>query len=110
MSYYEIITGSGFYWCNRHIIKTDYPTTDYGALIDVLIDYLVEKKDNNILDMNEYKWDSEGNNIIDKDGRIIYPDEFIQGGNCGDVLMHYGEFRINEISENEINDAVVIEI
>lgn len=35
---------------------------------------------------------------------IYYPDTFVQGGNCGNVLMHYGEFRIEEISENEINE------
>ena len=36
MAYYEIFFGSGFYWMERYVIKTDYPTTDYGALTDVL--------------------------------------------------------------------------
>lgn len=106
-AYYCITLGTGTAWTRRFVIKTDYPTTDYGALTDMLIDYLVEKKDFNILDMeNEYEWDEEFETIHEKDDPswIIYPDEFIQGGNCGDVLHHYGIFEIHDISENEITE------
>ena len=104
-AYYRFIIGSGLAWCNCYVIKVDEPTTDYGALTDMLIDYMVSKEDNHILDMDEeYDWDGE--NIVERKDRswIHYPDEFVQGGNCGDVMMHYGEFRIEEIQESEITD------
>lgn len=108
-AYYQISYGTGFYWLKSYVVKVDHPTTDYGALVDILIDWLVGHDKRNILDMeNEYRWD--GDNIIDKDNfRIIYPDEFVEGGNCGDVLMHYGEFNIYEIDESDIVDLPVID-
>lgn len=109
MTYYEIVFGSGLAWCNRYVMKTETPTTDYGALVDTLIDHLVEKGHNCILNRDEYSWD-EGGNLRDEDGEIIYSDMYVVGGNCGDVLMHYGEFRINEISESEIRNDEVIEV
>ena len=109
MAYYEFIIESGLCECYRYVVKVDYPTTDYGALTDILIDNLVAKGSHNIVDINEYEWD--GDNLREKENPewIIYPDEFVQGGNCGDVLLHHGEFRINEISENEIGDIEVME-
>ena len=107
MSYYRFIIGSGFYQCYQYVVETEYPTTDYGALTDMLIDYLVAKGSRNILDMeNEYEWDQDFETIHEKNDPdwIIYPDEFVEGGNYGNVLRHYGEFRIEEISESEIND------
>ncbi len=114
-AYYEIIFGTGFYWCDRYVVKADEPTTDYGALVDCLIDHLVEKKDNSILDwVGKYEWSDNGNgdNLVSVDDPtdIIYSDEFVVGGNCGDVLMHHGDFRINEISEADIGDAEIVEV
>ena len=128
-AYYEVIFGSGFYDCYRYVVKTDYPTTDYGALTDAVIDYLKEKKHRNIIDWSyedttedvgvtsesatHYSWDTDGNLITlepNGDTDIIYPDTFVVGGNCGDVLLHYGDFRINEISETEIKNAEIIEM
>ena len=112
--YYRIIIGTGFYWCDSYVIETERPTTDYGALTDMLIDYMVEKKDYRIMDMeNEYEWGEEedGYEVIRERRNPEwkhYSDEFVQGGNCGNVLMHYGEFRIEDISENEINENDVI--
>ena len=40
-AYYKISYGTGFAWLQSYVIKVDYPTTDYGALTDILIDYLV---------------------------------------------------------------------
>ena len=114
-TYYKISYGTGFAWVQSYVVKVDYPTTNYQALVDILIDYLVEHDKRNILDMqNEYEWDEDGNIILceerEKEWRyVIHLDEFVQGGNCGDVLMHYGEFDIREISENEIGELVVIE-
>jgi len=99
--YYEIVFGSGFYDCYRYITKTDYPTTDYGALVDALIDYLKEKGHRNLLD--DYEMDDNGY-VTDPEGNQWYADEYVIGGNCGDVLLHYGDFRINEISESEIKN------
>lgn len=124
MAYYEIIFGSGFYDCYRYVVKTDYPTTDYGALTDVLIDYLKEKGHRNILKREDIEVDDaedcgddlEGNDfgyhyyVIDKDDNKYYDDQYVEGGNCGDVLLHYGDFRINEITENEIKNAEIVEV
>lgn len=113
MAYYEIIFGSGFYECYRYVMKTDYSTTDYGALTDTLIDYLKEKGHRNIITRENIEVDDceDGNlyYIIDKDDNKYYDDQYVEGGNCGDVLLHYGDFRINEITENEIKESEVIE-
>ena len=109
-AYYQISYGTGFYWLQSYVVKVDRPTTDYGALTDILINYLVENDKRNILDMqNEYEWDGE--NIVERKDRswVHYPDEFVVGGNCGDVLMHYGEFNIYEIDESDIVDLPVID-
>ena len=115
MAYYEIIFGSGFYDCYRYVVKTDYPTTDCGALIDCLIDYLKEKRHRNIIlfsECKDYGTDfEEGHDyIVDADGNQFYSDMYLQGGNCGDILLHYGDIHINEINENEIKDAEIIEM
>lgn len=105
MSYYRFIIGSGFYQCYQYVVKTEYPTTDYEALTDMLIDYLVAKGSRNILDMeNEYEFGEDGMIYRKSDGWETYPDEYVEGGNCGNVLMHYGTFYVEEISENEINE------
>lgn len=105
--YYEIIFGSGFYWCDKYFIHTTEPTTDYGALVDVLIDYLVEQGHRNILARDSYEWAEDGENLI-VDGEILSYDTFVQGGNCSDVLMHYGEFRINPVSADKVELSKVI--
>lgn len=112
MAYYKISYGTGFAWMQSYVVKVDRPTTDYGALKDILIDYLVEHDKRNILDMqNEYEWDENGENIYKRDDHdeIHYPDEFVEGGNCGDVLIYYGNFDIREIKEDEIGETTVIE-
>ena len=99
MAYYEMIFGSGTAWCNRYIIKTEYPTTDYGALVDAFIDYAREKGYSFIL--TEY--DCVNDEMIrDSDGWEYGSDEYVIGGNYGDALIHHGIFTINEINENEI--------
>lgn len=113
--FYRITVGSNSYWANSYVIETDHPTTDYGALVDILIDYMVETEDSHILDMvNEYEWDADYETIhpIGEPDWTIYPDEFVQGGNAGDVLIHHGDFRIDEISADEIteDDIVVPEV
>ena len=107
MAYYEILFGSGSAWCNRYVVKTEYPTTDYGALVDVLIDYAREKGYNFILTDYEYVNDDI---IRDSDGNEYNYDEYVIGGNYGDAMIHCGEFRINEITENEIGDDEAVEV
>ena len=110
MAYYRISIGSGGYWMDSYVIETERPTTDYGGLTDILIDYLVSIGDSHILDGNEYEWDDEYETIhpIGDPDWVIYPDEFVQGGNAGDVLHHYGEFRIEEIQEDDITEDDII--
>ena len=111
-SYYEILFGSGTAWLNRYVVKVDEDTTDYGALTDCLIDYLAEHRHNGILDQSKYVWNDEGTILVSKEDEreVIYSDEFVQGGNCGDVLLHYGEFSINPISAMDIGDAEIVEV
>lgn len=109
-AYYKISYGTGSYWLQSYVVKVDSPTTDYGSLTDILIDWLVENDRRNILDMdNEYEWD--GDNIVERKyhNYVYYPDEFVVGGNCGDVLIHYGSFDIREITESEVGDLTVID-
>lgn len=111
-AYYEVIFGSGFYECYRYVLKVDEDTTDYRALVDVLIDYLVEKEHPSILDKNEYFYNANEDayvHILDH-REIIYSDEYVEGGNCGDVLLHHGDFRINKISAMDIGDDEVVEV
>ena len=113
-TYYKISFGSGLAWARIFVMKTEEPTTNYGVLVDCLIDYLVEQKDGAILDQSEYMWNEDDNALINKDDEreVIFSDEFVQGGNCGDVLMHYGMFDITEISESEAleSDAMIVEV
>lgn len=109
-AYYKISYGTGFAWLQSYVVKVDEPTTDYQALTDILIDWLVENDKRNILDMeNEYEWD--GDNIRERKDHewIHYPDEFVVGGNYGNVLMHHGSFDIRKIDESEIGEMKVIE-
>ena len=100
-AYYKVSFGTGMAWLDSYTVKVDEPTTDMQAIVDILIDYLVEERHPNILDMDEYEWDEKGETLheIDKSDWIIYPDTFVTGGNCGDVLMHYGDFRIEDVTE-----------
>ena len=108
--YYRISIGTGTAYVDSFVIETDQPTTDYGTLTDILIDYLVEHGDSRILDGNEYEWDADYETIhpIGEPDWTIYPDEFVQGGNAGDVLIHHGDFRIDEISADEITEDDII--
>ena len=98
--YYRVSFGIGLAWCDSYTIKVDEPTTDMGAIVDILIDHLVEEKHSGILDLSDYEWDEEGNlHPIENPTETICPDTFVSGGNCGDVLMHYGDFRIEDVTE-----------
>lgn len=109
MTYYRILFGSGTAWLNNYVIKTEYPTTDYGALTDRLIDYLVEQGSSSIVDMDEWEWNENGTELHMKSDSswVMYSDEFVVGGNCGDVLRHYGTFAIKETENVDENDTVI---
>ena len=109
MAYYRVDIGTGFAWVDSYVIETDYPTTDYGYIVDVLIDYLQSIDSNAILDPSIYEWTEDGNiYYTDDPDWIMYGDEFVQGGNEGDVLYHYGIFDIAEISEDQITEDDII--
>ena len=111
--FYRISVGSGGAWVDSYVIETNAPTTDYGALTDILIDYLRENEPDTLLDPDTYMFDDNGDIFfIDDPDNIIYQDTFVEGGNYGDVLMHYGDFRIDEITEDQIteNDMIVPDV
>lgn len=114
MAFYRITVGNGTAYVDSYVIETEYPTTDYGGLTDILVDYLVEQGDSRILDGNEYEWNDDYETIhpINDPDWAIYPDEFVQGGNGDYALMHYGDFRIDEITEDQIteNDIIVPDV
>ena len=106
MTYYEIIFGSGTYQCYRYIVATEYPTTDYGALVDALIDYGREKGYSFVV--TEYAYIDDDTIMVD--GWEYESDMYVIGGNYGDALIHHGEFRINPISESEIGEDEIVEV
>lgn len=111
MALYRVDIGTGLAWLDSYVIETEQPTTDYGALVDVLIDYLKSVGSDAVLDPSIYEWDEDGNiYYTDDPDWVMYQDEFIQGGNEGDVLYHYGVFDMYEISEDELEpDDVIIQ-
>ncbi len=86
--YYEIVYGY-----QLAIVKVDYPTTDYGALVDILIDGLENDKvgDPYLLD-------------LDKAEQEYNEDEYVVGGNHGLALIHNGNFNIEPISYEKVQE------
>lgn len=93
--YYEIVYNT----FKPAIIKVDRPTTDYGALVDILIDNLEEE-----LEKSGDGMDSDGVldtlylmdiNTAEKDHN---DDEYVIGGNHGLALLHGGALDIFEIT------------
>lgn len=86
--YYEIVYGY-----DMGIVEVDRPTTDYGALVDILIDGLED--------------DGVGEPYlisIDKAEQEYNPDEYVIGGNHGLALVHNGNFMINEITKDKADE------
>lgn len=112
MSYYKISFGSGTAWMRVFVMQTEYPTTNAGALVDALIDRLVEKGDGAIIDESEYELNENGDQFILKSDPswTINDDEFVMGGNCCNALQHYGMFDITEIEEIPEYAEEVIEV
>lgn len=110
MAFYEVLIGSGFYELKKYVVGVCNRTTDYGALVDAVIDYCKERGHSCILDMeNDYAWGAD-DVIFDRHfpGYQFYPDEYVVGGNCGDVLVHYGELIINEVKEDDLTEEEVL--
>lgn len=76
----------------EHIVEVEEPTTDYGALIDILIDRLeAEGRKDCFRDPDDTK----------ELGGDIYEDEYVIGGNHGLLLYHGGNFFIYQVWEVE---------
>lgn len=96
-AYYEIVYG---YFVS--VVKMDAPTTNYGAIVDVLIDALEEE--------------GVGENILmplDQAEAEYNEDEYVVGGNHSLALITNGNFRIEEITEdraNELNSTENVDI
>ena len=114
MAFYRVDIGTGTAWLDSYILETDYPTTDYGALVDALIDYLKSVVDRRILDVDDCDFDGFSGIVTyvgDGDDWVMYPDEYVQGGNEGDILYHYGQFNIEEIDESKVDyDTQIIQV
>ena len=82
-SYYEVVYGY-----QMAIVKTDWPTTDYGAITDILIDNLEKEgvKEPYLIPLDQAE--EEYN-----------PDEYVVGGNHSLALIHNGNFNIVSIPE-----------
>ena len=84
-SFYEIVYGY-----QMAIVQTDWPTTDYGALVDILIDNLEKEgvKEPYLLQ-------------LDKAEEEYNEDEYVVGGNHGLALIHNGNFNITPIPKQD---------
>ncbi len=78
---YIVVTGTGTAWADVNYIGMDNETTDYGAVLDALIDSKALKGE------RLYTFDE-----VEEMG--LNEDEYISGGNNGLCLVHYGEFQI----------------
>ena len=126
MYYYLISVGSGLAWPYLYVIETEDATTDYGYLVDELIDYLDTNSPERLIDPSsfdaEYTWgeDEDGNECLVEINNpyevAFYEDSYTVGGNYGKILLHYGQFDIREIDEATAkkyvkeNNATLIEV
>lgn len=83
---YEICFGN----YGREIVEVEEETTDYGALIDLMIDSMESKEETG--DFIEWEQTRESGN---EDG--YFEDEYITGGNHGLILYHGGNLYINKL-------------
>lgn len=84
-SYYEVVYGY-----QMAIVKTDWPTTDYGAITDILIDNLEKEGVKEPYLIPATQAEEEYN-----------PDEYVIGGNHSLALIHNGNFNIMPIPEQD---------
>jgi hypothetical protein len=110
MKYIRIDLGTGFYWMDTYIVKSEDDRLYAQAAFDALCDYLEKNNEHNhIFEMtDEYKWDENGENILNAKTNEIehYRDEFLEGGNTGVIVMHYGAFMVSEPTEEEVNEII----
>lgn len=70
------------------IVEVEEETTDYRALIDILIDRLEEEgKEGSFVSLSE----------TFEEGGDIHEDKFVIGGNHGRLLYHGGNLRIEKV-------------
>lgn len=107
--YYLVTVGSGLAWSYLYIIETEDSTTDYGYLVDELIDYLDINNPDRLIDPAsddaDYTWgeDENGNEClveINNPYEVAFrEDEYVVGGGQDKILVHCGQFDIQEIDE-----------
>lgn len=93
MVQYKISWGSGFYQLHSRIIAVRESTTNYQALMDMLVNQL-EKEG----------WESCFIDCEDtiEEGGDYHEDEYVCAGNHGRLLLHHGELRIRELTERRM--------
>lgn len=105
--YYLVTVGSSLAWSYLYIIETEDSTTDYGYLVDELIDYLDINNPDRLIDPAsddaDYTWgeDENGNEClveINNPYEVAFrEDEYVVGGGRNIILPHFGNFSIQEI-------------
>lgn len=71
------------------VVDMDAETTDYGSIVDRLINKLEEEGGEGVF----IGWEQ-----TKEEGGDIYPDEYVIGGNRGRLLYHGGNFHIQLIA------------
>ena len=89
MVHYKISYGNGSAWLSEKIITVDEETTDYGSLIDILIDKLEKNGEEHFFLKPEE---------IDKYSEDMY----VVGGNHGRYLYHNGYLNIQKADNKEV--------
>ena len=85
---YKVQYGSGTAWLNEEIVEMDEPTTDYGTIVDKAIDQIEERGEEGVF----IDW----SDTVEEGGEY-YEDEYVIGGNCDRLLLHYGQLNIELI-------------
>lgn len=89
MTKYKVLYGSGTAWLNEEIVEVDEPTTDYGAILNIAIDQIEARgEENAFITLND---------TVEYGGKY-YEDEYVIGGNHGRLLLHHGELNIVQIN------------
>ena len=94
---YKITTGSGFYDANIYFVEVDEPTTDYGFIMDIVIDNLDSEGN-----LPDFEWCENDDIMIDNE--LVNKDEYIIGGNYSKVLVHYGYINIEEATSDDLEN------
>ena len=90
---YQVIWGNGTYQCETMEVLLENSTTDYGAILDIVVDRLEEQGRTDCF---------IGDEETEEAGGDIFDDEYVTAGNHGLNLYHHGDLRIEEQPPKEV--------